>query len=259
MSCPLLVWLCPSTLFVLGNVPTRGRGEERRGWGWAQRVKQQRGEERRERGRKGADGEVGRTPKGRGLPLFFIPPSVQSNSLIYCRSPNWRCEGGCWTGDAERTDAASRRWRAQWGRRRARRFPSQLSRQRDSTKTHPPPSPSSSLLSSSKSTSSAADAAASLPPSPQSHSEQLCWGGRWHCRPGGRPPRAFFGLCQTWMSVLRLEEVLLLKKTQNSRGWRRAGCCRVKEGKLQVPLSSCSARREPKCWNFDEESEKTGL
>lgn len=97
--------------------------------------------------------------------MFFIPPSVQSNSLIYCRSPNWRCEGGCWTGDAERTDAASRRWRAQWGRRRARRFPSQLSRQRDSTKTHLPPSPSSSLLSSSKSTSSAADAAASLPPS----------------------------------------------------------------------------------------------
>lgn len=49
------------------------------------------------------------------------------------------------------------------------------------------------------------------------------------------------------------------KIKKNSRGWRRAGCCRVKEGKLQVPLSSCSARREPKCWNFDEESEKTGL
>lgn len=108
---------CPA-LCLFGSVHPRSLSwgtyqpeeEERRGGGGAGSSVSSSGEERRERGRKGADGVVGRTPKGRGLSLFFIPPSVQSNSLIYCRSPNWRCEGGCWTGDAERTDAASPRW-----------------------------------------------------------------------------------------------------------------------------------------------------
>lgn len=136
--------------------------EERRGGGGPSVSSS--GEERK--GAKGSRRRGRQDTIGTRAPFVFHSPSVQSNSLIYCRSPNWRCEGGCWTGDTKRTDAASRRWRAQWGRRRARRFPSQLSRQRDSTKTHTPPSsPSSSLLSSSKSTSSAADAAASLPPS----------------------------------------------------------------------------------------------
>lgn len=183
----LLFFSCPA-LCLFGSVHPRSLSwgtyqpeeEERRGGGGAGSSVSSSREERR--GEKGGEREQTARSAGHqrdeGSLCFSSPPSVQSNSLIYCRLPNWRCEGGCWTGDAERTDAASRRWGAQWGRRRPRRFPSQLSRQRDSTKTHTPPStllPPPVILQKHLLCRRCGRLPPSLPPpSPQSHSEQLC-------------------------------------------------------------------------------------